>query len=175
MNRIRKHGTVAIVALCAAPILASAQETRVAWADVIDARPVYQEVRVPVREELCWDEEVQYAVPARRSVTPKIFGAIIGGVIGNQFGGGSGKDLMTAAGAALGASVAADQQRRRHPDRYYVTTEQRCDTQTNWRLEDRIVGWDVRYEFHGEVYQARVQDAPGDRIQVRVGVQPVGS
>jgi uncharacterized protein YcfJ len=136
MNRIRKHGIAVMVALCAAPILAAAQQTRVAWAEVIEARPVHQEVRIPVREDVCWDEEVQYAVPA---------------------------------------SVAADQQRRKYPDRYYVTTEQRCETQTRWRLEDRIVGWDVRYEFHGEIYQARVQDAPGDRIQVRVGVQPVGS
>lgn len=29
-------------------------------------------------------------------------GALIGGAIGNQFGGGSGKDILTAAGAAAG-------------------------------------------------------------------------
>lgn len=31
-----------------------------------------------------------------------IGGALIGGVIGNQFGGGSGKTILTAAGAAAG-------------------------------------------------------------------------
>lgn len=32
-----------------------------------------------------------------------IGGALIGGAIGNQFGGGSGKDILTASGAAAGA------------------------------------------------------------------------
>ena len=33
-------------------------------------------------------------------------GAIIGGIIGNQFGGGSGKDVATILGAIIGASIA---------------------------------------------------------------------
>lgn len=36
-----------------------------------------------------------------------IGGALIGGLIGNQFGGGSGRTIMTAGGAVAGASVAA--------------------------------------------------------------------
>jgi outer membrane lipoprotein SlyB len=32
-----------------------------------------------------------------------IGGALIGGAIGNQFGGGSGRDILTAGGAAAGA------------------------------------------------------------------------
>jgi len=40
-------------------------------------------------------------------------GALIGGVIGNQFGGGSGRDVATILGAIIGGSVAND--RRRQP------------------------------------------------------------
>ncbi len=40
-------------------------------------------------------------------------------------------------------------------------------------MEERIIGWDVTYEYQGEVYQARLQDAPGDRIRIRVAVTPV--
>ena len=36
-------------------------------------------------------------------MTGSIGGALIGGAIGNQFGGGSGKDILTAAGASAGA------------------------------------------------------------------------
>lgn len=36
-------------------------------------------------------------------VAGSIGGALIGGAIGNQFGGGSGKDILTAAGASAGA------------------------------------------------------------------------
>jgi len=37
-------------------------------------------------------------------------GAIIGGIIGNQFGGGSGKDVATILGAIIGGSVANNSQ-----------------------------------------------------------------
>ena len=42
------------------------------------------------------------------SATNEIIGAIFGGVIGNQFGEGDGKDAMTLAGLLLGASLAHD-------------------------------------------------------------------
>jgi len=94
-------------------------------------------------------------------------------VIGHQFGGGSGQDIMTVAGAALGASVAVDQQHRRHPDRYYTATEQRCETRTEWRYEQRIVAWDVTYAFNGEHYRTRMAEPPGDRIRIRLEVTPL--
>ncbi len=36
-------------------------------------------------------------------ISGSVGGALIGGVIGNQFGGGSGRDILTAGGAAAGA------------------------------------------------------------------------
>jgi uncharacterized protein YcfJ len=167
-----RYFAVALGATLALPTASWAADLRYAWADVVESQPVHQQVRIPERREVCWDESVYQATPVRRSATPKIFGAILGGVIGNQFGGGSGRDLMTVAGAALGASVAADEQRRRYPDRYYETIEQRCETRTEFTYEDRIVGWDVTYEFNGELYRARLREAPADRIRVQVGVQP---
>ncbi|WP_040758065.1 glycine zipper 2TM domain-containing protein [Vibrio scophthalmi] len=35
-----------------------------------------------------------------------LLGAVVGGLVGNQFGGGSGKEVATAVGAVAGASVA---------------------------------------------------------------------
>jgi uncharacterized protein YcfJ len=173
MNTLIRTASTMLVALVALPAWANPAGAGLAWADVIQAVPVRQQVRIPVEERNCWDEEVYHEVAARRSATPRIFGAILGGVIGNQFGGGSGRDLMTVAGAALGSSVAADQQRKQNPDRYYATTQRRCSTGTRWQTEERIIGWDVTYEYQGEVYQARLQDAPGDRIRIRVAVTPV--
>lgn len=173
MNKVIMVLGVAFSALITLPAWAGPEGSQLAWADVVKADPVRQVVRIPVREEVCWDEEVYHEVQARRSATPAILGAIVGGVIGNQFGGGSGKELMTMAGAAIGGSVAIDQQRLKNPDRFYATTEKRCEMNTEWRQEERIVGWDVTYEFQGELYQARVLDAPGDRIRIRVDVTPV--
>jgi uncharacterized protein YcfJ len=173
MSRRTWMNTFALAAVCMAPAWAGAQEVSETWARVVQAEPVRQEVRIPQRNNVCWDEQVQRVQPVRRSAAPQILGAIVGGVIGNQFGGGSGRDLMTMAGATLGASVAADAQYKKYPDRYYVTTERRCETRTEWRYEERIVAWDVTYEYNGVLYQSRMQQAPGDRIRIQVGVTPL--
>lgn len=39
-------------------------------------------------------------------------GALVGGVIGNQFGGGSGRDVATILGAIIGGSIANERQRQ---------------------------------------------------------------
>ena len=56
----------------------------------------------PYRVEVCKDVQLQ----GQSSTGDTIFGAIIGGAIGNQFGGGKGKDAATILGAIVGADVA---------------------------------------------------------------------
>ena len=60
------------------------------------------------------------------SATNEIIGAIFGGVIGNQFGEGGGKDAMTLAGIILGASLAHDDELAQGPGvfttRCYIET-----------------------------------------------------
>jgi uncharacterized protein YcfJ len=51
------------------------------------------------REWDCYTKEFRQRVSGDGSATNEIFGGILGGAIGNQFGGGSGKKIMTAAGA----------------------------------------------------------------------------
>lgn len=61
---------------------------------------------VPVTERVCQTVEVPVYGNTGGSTADTIVGAIIGGAIGNQFGGGSGKDAMTVLGAIAGADVA---------------------------------------------------------------------
>lgn len=56
----------------------------------------------------------------RRGNGQTIFGTVLGGVIGNQFGGGSGRTAATIFGAGLGAVIAA-------PDRPKGTGKMRCE------------------------------------------------
>ena len=77
---------------------ANAQE-----AQVIKTEPLY-ETRY---ERVCRDEYVTVQREyAPRNSGNEIVGAIIGGVVGNQFGGGDGKTAMTAIGAVIGSNVA---------------------------------------------------------------------
>ena len=143
-------------------------------AKVVKASPVYEATRHPVDEEVCWDEQTWRRDPATRSPAAGIFGAIVGGVIGNQFGGGSGKVALTVAGAAIGSSIANDAYRKKHPVGYYPVTQSRCEVQREWRTVERIVAWDVTYKYRGELYETRMRERPGDRIRVSVNVKPVG-
>ena len=52
---------------------------------------------------------LQACAPAsqqQRCTGNSLAGAVVGGVLGNQFGGGLGKTVMTAAGAVAGSKVA---------------------------------------------------------------------
>src|SRR5690625_7021681 len=80
--------------------LALAGSTSYETARVVDVQPIVDIERTPVDREVCRQQEV--LVEKRHSHTPTILGAIVGGVVGNQFGGGSGRRAATVAGAALG-------------------------------------------------------------------------
>lgn len=144
------------------------------YADVLAVEPIIKRVEVPVQGKVCWDEEVYHRHRRYRSSAPQIVGSIIGGLIGNQFGGGHGRDVMTFAGAALGGAVARDIQEQNANDAEYATTELRCEIETDYREEDTVVGYNVTYKYKDETYTARMDYPPKDKIRVRVSVAPVG-
>jgi len=67
----------------------------------------------------------EYGMIERPASDSEVFtGFLLGGVIGNQFGSGSGKDAMTVLGALNGASKGGQRKRERVIIGY--TTERRC-------------------------------------------------
>ena len=60
------------------------------YADVIDTRPVYRDVRVTVPREECSQERVVYDDGYRggrnNDAVGAVLGAVVGGVVGNRFG-----------------------------------------------------------------------------------------
>lgn len=151
------------------------------WAEVVAVTPVYVRDSEPVYQEECWSEPVRevYAPPRYRprySHSAPILGAIAGGVIGNQFGSGSGRVAATFAGAVLGDAIVRDHQYagyRGGPPHQRVVYRERCrSVATGYRSNEYLDGYDVAYEFGGEIYRTRMAHPPGDRIRVRVDVQP---
>jgi uncharacterized protein YcfJ len=144
-------------------------------APVLDVKPLVRVVRITTPREVCWEEPVHHAgYRERESHTPKILGGIIGGVVGNRFGGGRGQDIMTIAGALLGASIGRDVAYRR--SRYqpgYVSMEHRCEIEHVTHEEERMDGYEVTYEYGGREFTTRTPVDPGDTIRVRVRVEPV--
>ncbi len=133
------------------------------YADVVEVTPVIEIVREPVYREVCREVEVK----RRRSATPPIVGGIVGALIGNQFGSGSGRTAATVAGGALGASVAADRQRRKSDS---VDIEHRCQRVREYREYERVVGYRVSYRYDGEIRTATTRKHPGEQLRLQLSV-----
>lgn len=187
MNTMRDSRKFAVVIslatlVLAAPALADHESRRSGarydYAKVISAEPVlrYVTVSTPVRE--CWDE-VEYYTDHRYSHgtgASTLFGALIGGVIGHQFGSGRGNDAATVAGSLIGAAVGHNSARRRagYATVQYSRPVERCKTVLRQRREERIDGYDVVYKYKGQRYSTRMPYDPGRELRVRVDVRPAG-
>lgn len=134
---------------------AFAQET----AKVISSVQVIQQVAVP--RQVCNQENV--AVQGNKSGAGAVMGAIAGGAVGNQIGGGSGKAAATALGIFGGAILGDKIEGAPAPQ---VQTVQNCRTETVY--ENRVVGYNVTYEFAGKQYMVQMPRDPGPTIQVNV-------
>ena len=150
-------------ALCSC--FASGAFAAVEYGTVVSSTPVIGQVAVPQRD--CYDEQV--AVPQRSSGGGALAGAIIGGVIGNTVGSGMGRAAATGLGMVAGAALGDHAEASNTPPA--ARTVQRCRTVS--QSEDRLIGYDVVYEYGGVRRTARMaQDpgGPGSRIAVEVNV-----
>ena len=101
-----------------------------------------------------------------------VAGAIVGGVVGNQFGKGSGNKAMTAAGAALGGAIGAESSSNTTSS---AQTVNQC--RTEYKVDDRTVldHYEVTYDYNGQLQTWRTSEKPsGQTLQVNVNVTPRG-
>ena len=163
--------SVGPILLATATILATGAQAASHYetARVIDAIPVYQTVRYAVPVEDCRAETVR--LPSYQgSGTAPIIGAVIGGALGNAVGHKKrNKQVGAVVGAVLGATIGNDIRRNSSgPSPVRYGTRNVCDTYTEYRNEDRLVGYDVRYEYAGRTYSTRMKRHPGEQVRIRV-------
>ncbi len=147
------------------------------YARVVRVEPIIRYVTVRVPYEQCWDEP-QRAYSNRDASGSGLVGAIIGGVIGNQFGSGRGRKVATVLGAVIGGSLAKDAALAKAEryggnngrDTYLV---RRCETAYEIREEERVDGYNVTYRYKGDTYMTRLPKDPGSRIRLRVRITPI--
>ncbi len=144
------------------------------YATVLRAKPITEIVRVETPREECWTEtrtRIGYR-GGPQTYTPEIVGVIVGAAIGTRFGDGRGRDLATAAGAVLGGSIGHDIKKRRHRTYTYAEPVERCEIRRDYYDEERLMGYRVTYRYGGNTYHTRMDHDPGDRLRVRVRVEP---
>ncbi|MET0518393.1 MAG: beta/gamma crystallin-related protein [Burkholderiaceae bacterium] len=140
------------------------QNERLFEAQVLSVRAV-----VGPPEQRCWMEREQVTQDrSQPNVGGAIAGAVIGGILGHQFGGGSGRDLATAGGVIAGGALGANAGRG---DSSRVVTQdvQRCSERPGDARPDY---WDVTYEFRGQQHRMQTTSPPGATVTVNGRGEP---
>jgi len=142
-------------------------------ARVTHVSPIYTSVRVATPQRECSQRSYRQNNHSQKSYTSTIAGSIVGGVVGNQFGGGSGQKIMTVAGALLGGSVGRDLGYQPSSNSYsnYDRGEE-CHVTQRYHQEERINGYNVTYRYQGQTYTTEMDRHPGKRIPVEISVRP---
>ncbi len=176
-----------IASLFTAGLLGAHAETYTDHARVRSAEPRYENINVPRNEcSSQWINERTSRVsdePQDRRYGGAIVGGLAGGVLGHQVGGGSGKDAATALGVVLGA-IAGDRLDNRDQRGQYQSGQydngryesaqrevKRC--RTVYDTQTRITGYSVAYDYRGQHYTTFMRSNPGNRLPVRVTVDPI--
>ena len=104
------------------------------------------------------------------SATNEIMGAILGGAIGNQFGEGEGKEVMTLAGIVLGASMANDAEKANSTGQVVVSQEV-CETKVKKSIERRLSHYLINISYEGRDLSFTSKKRPyDDVIKIKVTV-----
>ncbi len=134
------------------------------YGDVISSKAVIAQVTVP--QQQCTEQ--QAAVAPHTSGGGALLGALVGGVVGHGLGEGFGRAAATGLGAVAGSVIGDRAEAANTPaDTVPVRSCQTVNT-----VENRIVGYDVTYDYNGQRYTTRLAQDPGDRIALNVNVTP---
>jgi uncharacterized protein YcfJ len=158
-------GGIAMVVLGAGAVTGYQKMSQPKVAEVTAVKEVMETVSTPRQQ--CENVVVQRQAPVKddNRLLGSVGGAVIGGVLGNQVGGGSGKKVATVAGAAAGGYAGNQVQKNMQQKDVQTTTEQRCKT-----VQDRsqkLVGYDVSYRIGSQTGEVRTSFRPGATLPVK--------
>ena len=139
-------------------------------ASVVSVDKVYKQVRVEEPYKECYIKETVQN-NGDGSATNEIIGGIIGGAIGNQFGEGDGKEVMTLAGILMGASIANDAEKAAGNGKQTIVSQEVCEKKVRQRIEKRLSHYNITVDYNGtEVSFSSKRRPYDDVIKVEVTV-----
>lgn len=158
-------GGVAMVVLGAGAVTGYQKMAQPKVAEVVAVKEVTQTVTTP--REQCEMVQVQRRAPVKdeNRLLGSVGGAVIGGVLGHQIGGGSGKKVATVAGAAAGGYAGNQVQKSMQEKDVQTTTEQRC--KTVHEKSQKVVGYDVDYRIGSQTGAVRTTFRPGATLPLK--------
>jgi len=170
------------------------------YAQVLDAQPVYREIRSREPRQQCWTEQERHIVgyerttqsnnrrTQRNSTGNAIVGGLIGGVIGNQLGRGHNnrsRTGATVAGAIIGSAIGTESNHQSTRNGRYRNNEQtrstpiyetrdvrRCKQISESRSESQLQHYNVTYLYKGRKFVTQLPRDPGKQLELQVSVRP---
>ncbi|UDJ88080.1 glycine zipper 2TM domain-containing protein [Erwinia amylovora] len=132
------------------------------YAQVLSATEIKQTLKNPRQE--CHNVTLTHRRPVQdeNRIAGSVLGAVAGGVLGHQFGGGRGRDVATVAGALAGGYGGNQAQGALQERDTYTNTQQRC--KTVYDKQEKIQGYDVTYKIGDQQGKIRMDNDPGTRI-----------
>lgn len=161
------------------------------YAQVITVEPLVHQVRVAVPQRECYSETHYLPVnddgngnsDYRRGTPaagPMILGGLLGAVIGHQMDSRGSHRTGAIAGAVIGTAIAHDVAGRRASSaldddqrELRAVDAEHCEVRAEEHFEQRVDGYRVTYRYHDRTYITQMPRDPGQRIRVRVSVDPV--
>lgn len=134
------------------------------YAEVLAVDPIKETIKTP--RQVCEQVQVTKQKPVKdtHQIAGTVLGAVAGGLLGNQVGGGNGKKIATVAGAAAGGYAGNKVQENMQAGNTYTTTENRCRTVTD--TSEKVSGYSVKYSLDGKIASITMDHEPGSRIPV---------
>ncbi|MGP1629719.1 MAG: beta/gamma crystallin-related protein [Giesbergeria sp.] len=121
-------------------------------------------------EKHCWIEREQVPQDETNANVPAaVVGALLGGVLGHQVGGGTGKDIATAGGVIAGAVIGSRLGGNAGNTQTAPQDVQRCEEVPS---RARTEYWDVTYTFRGQEHRVQMTAPPGPTITVNEQGEP---
>ena len=138
-------------------------------ATVTSVEKVYKQYRVDEPYQDCYIKEtIQQSGDG--SATNELFGAVLGGAIGNKLGKGDGNDAMTLFGALMGASIANDMEKTNSTGQVVVSQEV-CENKVRQRIEKRLSHYMIHVDYDGNDVSFTSKKRPyDDVIKVKVTI-----
>ena len=144
-------------------------------ATVTSVEKVYKQYMVDEPYQDCYIKETLQQ-SGDGSATNELFGAVIGGAIGNKFGEGDGKDAMTLFGALMGASIANDAEKKANTTGKKVISQEVCETKVRQVIEKRLSHYLVTVDYAGRDVSFKTNRRPSkDVIKIEVTVDGLGN
>ena len=144
-------------------------------ATVTSVEKVYKNYRVDEPYQECYIQETVQN-NGDGSATNELFGAAIGGAIGNKLGKGDGKDALNLFGALMGASIANDAEKKANTTGKKIIRQEVCENKTRQVIEKRLSHYLVTVDYADREVSFKSSRRPSkDVIKIEVTVDGLGN